>query len=156
VNFELFIAQITEAILWAIFATIISQFVSLYLLRFFGLPLKQLRREIEDTQNPAVGAFFFAVSLIVSTWVSNLTAGPRSTEYEPIDTLVWTSLGILISVIFTVVSWTIAHYRFQPLEGENVYKWIRRELIDEQNASLALFLAGLAVAPFMAVLYQIH
>lgn len=39
--------------------------------------------------------------------------------------------------------------------GETVYTYLRREIIDEQNASLAFFLGGLSVAPFISIMFQL-
>jgi uncharacterized membrane protein YjfL (UPF0719 family) len=151
----MFLNLIGSAVLWATFVTVLSQFISLYLLRFFGLPLKNVREQIEDVQNPAVGAFFFIISLITAFWCSVLSAG-TPTFAEPLETFFWIFGGLVFASVYTMGSWWIAHRRFKPTPGETLYGWIKRELIEEQNIALALFLGGLAVPPFIAVLYQIY
>ncbi|MEO0565645.1 MAG: hypothetical protein AAF125_26290, partial [Chloroflexota bacterium] len=50
------------------------------------LPPKRLRKEIEDVQNPAVGASFFVVSLTVALFVSMFTTAlfdPGTVRTDP-------------------------------------------------------------------------
>ena len=47
-------------------------------------------------------------------------------------------------------------YRIMGIEdNESFMDYVRRELVEEQNASLAFFLGGLMITPFIAVIFQI-
>ena len=143
-----------EAIVWSIGVTIVAQAVSIGLLWLLGLHPKNLIREIEEVQNTAVGAVFFVVSLIAAFFISVLAAD-FSVEGPGTDSLPWIIVGVLLATIYTIVVYYIAHWVMKPESGENVYRYLRREIIAEQNAALALFYGGLTVAPFIAVLFQI-
>lgn len=146
---------VIEAVLWTIVATAIAQLVTIILLWMLGLKPERLAHEIEDKQNAAVGAAFFIISLIASIFVSVLASDGFSTADTSAETLGWIVGGAAGATLFTLVLFWIAHRLLQPLEGENMYMYLQRELIAEQNASLAFFLGGLAVAPYMAVLFQV-
>lgn len=146
---------VIEAVLWTIVATAIAQLVTIILLWMLGLKPERLAHEIEDKQNAAVGAAFFIISLIASIFVSVLASDGFSTTDTSAETLGWIVGGAAGATLFTLVLFWIAHRLLQPLEGENMYMYLQRELIAEQNASLAFFLGGLAVAPYMAVLFQV-
>jgi len=57
-------------------------------------------------------------------------------------------------VLFMWGSFWVAHELLDPVDGETVVGYIKREIIDEQNASLAFLLGGLALVSFFSVLYQ--
>jgi hypothetical protein len=149
-----FVELAISAVLWATFATVISQLVGIAVMWALGLPPRKLVAEIVDVQNPAVGATFFIISLTASIFVSVLSGGPP-TVAEPLETALWIIGGLLLAVLYTTLAFAIAH-RLMGVKDEGLYKYIRRELISEQNAALAFFLGGLAVAPFIAILYQIQ
>lgn len=145
---------ILGAIGWSIFTILVSQGTSILLMWWMGLPPKRLAHEIEDRQNPAVGAVFFIVSLTVSFFISQfVTNGYTQTEG------IWIGAGwivgaLLLGLVFMWISFWVAHELLDPVDGETVMDYIKREIIDEQNASLAFFLGGLAVVSFFSVLYQ--
>jgi uncharacterized membrane protein YjfL (UPF0719 family) len=139
---------------WATFTIVVSQLVSIIVMWILGLPPRKIVKEIEDVQNTAVGAIFFIISLTATLFVSVLSSdGP--TTAPPLETLVWVVGGLLTATIFMLLLFVIAHRVMGREPGENVYMYIRREVIKEQNAALAFFLGGLAVTPFIAVVYQI-
>ncbi len=146
---------VIEATLWTILATVISQVVTLFFLWMLGLKPQRLAHEIENVQNTAVGAMFFIISLIVAMFVSVVSSAGFSSDTFDAETLAWTFGGALGAVVYTAILFWIAHYLLEPLEGEGLVGYLQRELIAEQNAALAFFLGGLAVAPFLAVLFQI-
>jgi hypothetical protein len=143
---------------------------------WLGLSPRRLTQEIEDVQNPAVGAVFFIVSLTVSLFIGMfVTAGftpvrSASVEVAPgyavdaaaleattQDYLVgagWIIGAFVLAMVLTWINFYIAYRVMSPTPGENVVQYIRRELIVEQNVSLAFFLGGLAISPFIAVLFQ--
>ena len=49
----------------------------------------------------------------------------------------------------------LAHRLLLPRQGEGLRGYIRRELVQEQNAALTFFFGGLAVTPFVAVVFQL-
>jgi hypothetical protein len=160
--------QILLAIGWSILATILAQLVSVLFMRWLGLPVKKLVHEIENVQNPAVGAIFFVVSLTVALFVgifasdgftpvgSRLAEGVGMTDsQEFLAQAGWIAMALFLSLLLTWVSFVIA-YRMMGIENnESLKRYIQREIVEEQNASLALFLGGLMVAPFIAVIFQI-
>lgn len=150
----MFVELVVSAIAWATFTIIVSQLACILIMWGLGLPPRKLAQEIQDVQNTAVGAIFFIVSLTAAIFVSVLSsAGP--TVAQPLETLVWIVGGLLIATIYVAILFIIAHRIMGRQPGENVYTYIRRELIKEQNAALAFFLGGLATTPFIAVVYQI-
>jgi hypothetical protein len=144
-----------SAIIWAILVTLVSQVVSILVLWGLSLPPKKLIHEIEVVQNPAVGAIFFIVTLTASLFISQWAADPRSASGASGEDALWLIGGILVALITTGIVFMIAHRVMGRENDENVYQYLKRELIEEQNVSLAFFMGGLAFAPFMAVLYQI-
>ena len=145
---------ILNTFLWATAATIGSQLIAVLLVWWLGVPPKKLAHEIEETQNAAIGAIFFIVSLTAAIFIGVLTAAPAEAD-STLATLAWIGGGVLLSLLYTMLNFWLAHIILEPLEGENVYTYIRRELVDEQNAALAFLLGGLMVAPFISVLSQI-
>jgi len=146
---------IIEVILWSTFATVLSTGISIGIVWMLHLPPGRLAHEIEDTQNTAVGAVFFIVSLIVSQYTGIMSGD----GYDPVDSvgenLLWIAGGVVLASVFTLIAWFIAHILLKPIPGEGLYGYLRREIVDEQNAALAFFFGGLAVAPFVATMYQI-
>jgi hypothetical protein len=147
--------SIASALLWAALATGIAQVASLIALWILGVPPRRIRHEIEDAQNPAVGALYFVISLISALWAATLASDGLPQYAPPLETFLWIVGGIALASAFTAVAFVIAHRLLKPEQGESAYAWIKRECIAEQNAALALFLGGLACAPFLTVLFQI-
>lgn len=145
---------ILNTLLWATAATIGSQLIATLLVSLLGVPPKKLAHELEETQNVAIGAIFFIISLTAAIFIGVLTAAPSEAD-SALATWAWIGGGVLLASIYTAISFYIAHEVLDPVDGENVYTYIRRELVDEQNAALAFFLGGLMVAPFISVLSQI-
>lgn len=150
----MFIELLVSAVIWATFTIVVSQLACIVIMWALGLPPRKLVKEIEDVQNTAVGAVFFTISLTATIFVSVLSSdGP--TIAPPLDTVLWVLGGLLLAVIYVAILFMITHRIMGRQPGENVYTYIRREVIKEQNAALALFLGGLAATPFIAVVYQI-
>lgn len=150
------VSLIFAAILWAIFGTLISQFVSVGLMWWLGLGPKRLIHEIEETQNAAVGASFFIISLAVAFFVGMLTSNGFSRQEQTIlEGTIWIVLALVAGIALMWLSFEVAHTIMQRVDGESTYRYIQRELIEEHNASLAFFLGGLAVVPFITVLFQV-
>jgi uncharacterized membrane protein YjfL (UPF0719 family) len=148
--------QILAAIIWTTLAVVISQAVSIGVMWGLGLSPKQMVHEIEDVQNPAVGAMFFVISLAVALYIGVYF----SSGYSPIEasfgrSALWFVAGLVIAHVYVVLTLEIAHRLMGRVNNETTYQYLRRELIDEQNISLALFLGGLTITPFIAVVFQI-
>lgn len=143
-----------SSLAYATFATVVSQTLGILAMWWLGLKPRKLAREIEDVQNIAVGASFFIIALTTSIFIGVLTAAPAPAQ-SLLASYLWILGGIGLATVYTAIAFTIAHRMLRPLEGENVYTWIQRELIKEQNAALAFFLGGLAIAPFISVVSQI-
>jgi uncharacterized membrane protein YjfL (UPF0719 family) len=160
--------QILLAIGWSVLATILAQLISILFMRWLGLPVKKLVHEIENVQNAAVGAIFFVVSLTVALFVGifasdgftpvgeRLAEGVGMTDTQTfLAQAGWIAMALFLSLLLTWVSFMIA-YRMMGVENnESLKRYIQREIVEEQNASLALFLGGLMIAPFIAVIFQI-
>lgn len=150
------VSLIVAAVMWAIFGTLVSQGVSVALMWWLGLGPKRLVHEIEETQNAAVGASFFIVSLAVAFFVGMLTSNGFSREAATIlSGAVWVVMALVVGIVLMWISFEIAHTVMQRINGESTYRYIQRELIEEQNTSLAFFLGGLAVVPFITILFQV-
>lgn len=145
---------IVNTLLWATAATVGSQLIATLLVALLGVPPKKLAHELEETQNVAVGSIFFMISLTAAIFIGVLAAEPSEAD-STLATWAWIGGGVVLASLYTAINFYIAHEVLEPLEGENVYNYIRRELVDEQNAALAFFLGGLMVAPFISVLSQI-
>lgn len=150
----MFIQLLLSALGWATFATLVAQAVSIGVLWWLGLHPRKLSHEIENTQNTAVGACFFIISIAASIFISTISSSGFTSDSTTLDSLIWITLGLVLASIYTWIAFEIAHRAFGK-ENESLYKYLRRELIDEQNAALAFFLGGLSVAPFIAVTFQI-
>ncbi|MCI0709661.1 MAG: hypothetical protein L0154_05800 [Chloroflexi bacterium] len=145
---------VLNSLLYATVATMLSQVIAIGAMRWLGLSPTKLAHQIEDVQNVAVGAGFFVISLITSIFIAVLAAAPEEAE-SVLASWGWIFGGLALALLYTGFSFAVAHRMMARLEGENVYTWIRRELVDEQNASLAFFLGGLMSAAFFSVLGQI-
>lgn len=146
---------IASALLWAVFATLVSQVASIGVMWALGLPPRKLVREIEDVQNAAVGACFFIISLITALFMALMSSSGFTPDPSALEGILWMAGGLAVSFIFMFLSFMIAHRVMGRENDETVYGYIRREIVAEQNASLAFFLGGLAVAPFISVMFQL-
>ncbi|CAG1014385.1 MAG: hypothetical protein IAE83_12875 [Anaerolinea sp.] len=150
----MFLELEVSAVAWATFTIIVSQLICILIMWGLGLPPRKLVKEIEDVQNTAVGVVFFTISLTAAIFVSVLSSdGP--TYSPPLETLAWIVGGVVVGIIYVAILFMITHRIMGRQPGENVYTYIRREVIKEQNAALALFLGGLGATPFIAIVYQI-
>ncbi len=147
--------QISAALLWTTLAVVVSQSVSFLVMWGLGLTPKRLVHEIEDVQNPAVGAMFFVISLAVALYIGIFFSSGYSEETTFGRSALWFATGLLVAHIYLILTLIIAHRLMDRQDNENVYQYLRRELIEEQNISLALFLGGLTITPFIAVVFQI-
>lgn len=146
---------VVSAIAWSIVATLISQMVSVIILAWLGLPPKKLIHEIEEVQNPAIGACFFIIALAVGLFVGAFTSDGFTTN-DPgyAASAGWIVLALFVGALLTWISFEVAHRVMGVENEESTYRYIQRELIEEQNASLAFFLGGLSIVPFIAVIFQ--
>lgn len=145
---------IFSALVYATAATFISQFLGVMIMWWLGLKPKKLAHEIEEVQNIAVGASFFIIALTASIFIGVLTADPAPAE-TLLASYAWILGGLALATVYAGFAFWLAHRMLGRIEGENVYTWVQRELIREQNAALAFFLGGLAVAPYISVVSQI-
>lgn len=150
----MFLNLVISAILWTTFVTLLAQAISIIFLWWLGLQPRKLIHEIEITQNTAVGAVFFIISLTSSLFIGLLAAEPAPAS-SALEEVAWVVGGLALAALYTAIAFAIAHRVMGRENGENVYRYLRREIIAEQNAALTFFMGGLAVAPFIAVLYQI-
>jgi ABC-type multidrug transport system fused ATPase/permease subunit len=148
--------QVLGALGWSILSIIVSQGVSIGLMAWLGLPPKKLVKEIEVIQNSAVGATFFIVSITVALFVGMFTTSSNSPTVVPtiIGGAAWIAGAFVMGWAFSWASFIIAHRVMGRENDESALGYIKRELIREQNASLAFFLGGLSVVCFVSVLFQ--
>jgi len=149
------VQTVLAAIGWSIGATLIAQLVSITLMWWLGLPPKKLSHEIEDVQNTAVGACFFIVSLTAGLFVGIFTSNGFTDAQDFITSTGWIVLALFLGVTLMWMGFEIAHRVMGPIEGESTKRYIQREIVEEQNAALAFLLGGLAVTPFIAVIFQV-
>lgn len=155
------VLQISLSVGWAVLATLVAQLISVMLMWWLGLPPKKLVREIEDIQNPAVGATFFIVSLAAGLFISIFASdgfSVNSPDYQDPGFAAnagWIAIAFIVGTVLTWISFEIAHRVMGVENEESTFRYIQRELIEEQNASLAFFLGGLAIVPFIAVIFQV-
>jgi hypothetical protein len=64
-------------------------------------------------------------------------------------------MAFILGTVLTWISFELAHRAMGVENEESTYRYIQRELIEEQNASLAFFLGGLAIVPYIAVIFQV-
>lgn len=151
----MFAELLIAALIWATAAIVISVGVSIGLMRWLGLPLKKLVHEIEDVQNTAVGACFFIISLTVSLFVSVYFSDGFSETQSFGDSAAWFVGGLVACWVYIAIILVLIRRSLGRVPNESTYRYLRRELIEEQNAALAFFLGGITVPPFIAVLFQI-
>jgi hypothetical protein len=145
---------VINSLIYATAATIISQAMGVLVMWRLGLPPKKLAHEIEDVQNSAVGASFFIISLVTAIVIGVLAADPAPADTW-LENLAWIVGGIVLATIYTGISFMLTHRIMGRIEGENVYTYIRREIVLEQNAALAFFLGGLLVSSYISVIAQV-
>lgn len=150
------VSLIIAAVFWSIASTVVAQLVSVGVMWWLGLPPKKLAHEIEDVQNPAVGASFFIISLAAGMFIGIMTSdGFDAEQPNVLEGTLWIGFALILGLLLMMLSFWVAHRALGRIEGENVYRYIQRELIEEQNVSLAFFLGGLSVTAFIAVIFQI-
>lgn len=145
---------VLNSLIWATAATLISQGLGIAIMWWLGLKPKKLAHEIEDIQNVAVGGAFFIISLIASTFIGVMSAAPAPAD-NLLESWLWIIGGVALATLYTLIGFSIAYRVMGRIEGESMYSYIRREIIDEQNAALAFFLGGLATASFISVAAQV-
>lgn len=151
----MFVDAAISAIIWSAISIIIAQAAGILIMWWLGLPPRKLVHEIEDVQNTAVGAWFFILALTASLWVGALASDGFTVAETTVSGAGWIVGGLLVATGFTALNFMIAHRVMGRVNNENVYRYLRREIIEEQNAALAFFMGGLIIAPFLAVLFQI-
>ncbi|MBC7869304.1 MAG: hypothetical protein H7Y09_00585 [Chitinophagaceae bacterium] len=147
--------DLISALLWATFTVVVSQAISVAIMWWLGLPPSKLIHEIEDVQNIAVGAVFFIITLIASIFIGLMATEGFTPDPDGLTSAAWIVGGLILSLVYTALSFTIAHRIMKPLPGEGVYGYMHREIVEEQNGAVAFFLGGLATAPFIAVVFQL-
>lgn len=147
--------QVLAALFWTTLAVVVSQLVSIAVMWGLGLSPKRLVHEIEDVQNPAVGAMFFVISLAVALYIGVYFSSGYSPPADFGRSALWFVTGLVVAHVYLVITLVIAHRLMDRKDNESVYQYLRRELAEEQNISLALFLGGLTITPFIAVVFQI-
>jgi hypothetical protein len=150
-----FLPLAASALVWATFAVFVSQLASIGVMWLLGLPPRKLTHEIEDVQNPAVGAVFFIISLTASIFVGFMTTSGFTPDPPFLESAAWIIGGLLLALVYTWILFIVAHRVMGRLPNENVYDYIRREIVLEQNSSLAFFLGGLTVSPFISIVFQL-
>lgn len=140
---------------WATLSIVVSQVVGITLMRWLGLSVKQLIHEIEDVQNVAVGASFFIISVTTSLFISVFFSAGFTGLEEFGTSALWFVIGLLLAFVYVAIIFAIAHRLMDRVNNETVYMYLRREIIEEQNAALAFFLGGLSFPPFISIVFQI-
>lgn len=147
--------SIIAALAWATLAIVVSQGVSIVIMWWLGLPPKKLIHEIEVVQNAAVGACFFIISMTASLFISVYFSQGFSRVESFGDSAAWFMVGLVLAAVYVSLAFAIAHRIMGRENKESVYGYMRREIVEEQNAALAFFLGGIAVAPFIAMVFQV-
>ncbi len=150
-----FLSLVGSALVWSVLAVVIAQGASILLMWLLGLPPSKLTHEIEDVQNAAVGATFFIISLTAALFVGFMTSDGFTPDPPPLESAAWIIGGVLLAFVMTVILFMITHRVMGRLPNENVLTYIRREVVLEQNAALAFFLGGIAVTPFISIVFQL-
>lgn len=152
------VGLILEAVVWTLVIIVLSQVISFGIVAWLGVPPSKIEHEIEEKQNAAVGAIFFIVTLITTLFVSVLSSNGFTEIQSATTSAMWISGGVAFGTLLTFLNIFIV-FRWMGQEerqaGESMYRYIQREIIDEHNLAFAFFLGALAVAPFIAVLFQI-
>lgn len=146
---------ILSAVVWATMSTLISQGVAIGLMALIGVRPRALAHELVEIQNPAVGAAFFVIALTASLFISPMASAGFTPDPSLAETLAWLAGGLVVAAAYTLLALLLAHRLLLPRQGEGLRGYIRRELVQEQNAALTFFFGGLAVTPFVAVVFQL-
>ena len=146
---------ILSALLWMTFATLISQGVAVLLMAWLGLPPGKLAHEIVEIQNPAVGGCFFITSLAASIFISLMASDGFTADPTFAESAAWIIGGLVVAGVYVIIIFMVAHRLLSPRKGEGIYQYMQREIITEQNVALTFFLGGLAITPFIAVVFQL-
>jgi hypothetical protein len=114
-----------------------------------------------------VGAVFFIVALTTGLFVGIFASNgftrvgaalPEEVQLTGTQELLggagWIALALFLGLLLMWISFEIAHRIMGVENNETTFRYIQRELVEEHNAALALFLGGLAVVPFIAVIFQ--
>jgi uncharacterized membrane protein YjfL (UPF0719 family) len=149
------IELVISALFWTTLTVVVSQGVSILLMWSLGLPPAKLAHEIVEIQNTAVGACFFVISLGASIFTGLMASGGFTPDPGFLESTAWIIGGVVVAGLYAALLFLLAHRILAPKKGEGFYHYVRREIITEQNAALALFLGGLAITPFIAVVFQL-
>jgi hypothetical protein len=146
---------VVSALLWSTLSTVTSQVVSIIVVAMLGVAPRKIAHEIAEIQNPAIGACFLAIAIAASSFIAPLTSSGFTPDPDLLASVLWIVGGVLLGFTYTVIAIIIAHRVFGTKKDENFYQWMQREIVAEQNVSLALFIGSLLIPPFTAVSYQL-
>src|SRR5262245_50468736 len=104
-----FMSLAFSALVWSTLAVFLSQAISIAVIWMLGLPPRKLAHEIQDVQNPAVGATFFIISLIATLFVGFMTTDGFTPDPSTVESIAWVAGGVLLACIYTLVLFTISH-----------------------------------------------
>lgn len=150
------IDEVFAALIWSTLAILASQFAGISIMWWLGLPPRKLVVEIEEVQNTAVGAAFLIVSIAASLYIGvYFSDGYSEIPPEFGEATVWFITGLLASFGYLVIIFVAVHRLMGREYDESVYGYLRREIIEVQNAALVMFLGGLTLSPFIAMVFQI-
>lgn len=144
-----------SALLWALLATLLAQLFTTLIVWILGISPAKLVHEIVEIQNPAVGASFFVVSLVVSLFIGLITSSGFTHSSSIVEEILWIAIGIVTATLYSVLMLVIVHQVFAKRKKESLFAFLRREIIAEQNASMVFFVGGILLAPFLSMAFQI-
>lgn len=136
-------------LLWNAAAFFVTALFSIVVMRVvFGLGLTSVIHEVEEEHNAGVGAAFFTISLITSLWLGKV-GGDFSGASSAQALAAWSLFGFVIATLVFLTAYNLIFRIICHRKGEGMIAYLRREAIVENNAAMILFVASLAIPPYI-------
>lgn len=150
--------SLASAVLWAIGSGLVSLILSAIFMRFvLGLKFRDVITEIEEDHNLGVASYFGFFVFIVNLFVGAIATDGFSGSSTSISTdLAWVAFGFIVPAALSVVTCAMAiAYGGTRRDGEGLFGYLRREIVHEDNAALAVLTISLSAMWFLPFWFQI-
>jgi hypothetical protein len=155
-----FLAIGGDILFWSLISIVVATIISLLVIRvILGIKFKDLLAEIETKQNAAVGIIFKNIAAVASGFClvfasEGFTATPATPFQEGI---LWATGGGLLTIVLMLLLCFVVLTLLARREHlkETPLRYLRRELVEEQNEALAHIIMALLIVVGISVIGQV-
>jgi len=133
---------------WNLAVWLPTLLISLLFIRaVLGVRVRELVTEIEQHQTAAIGAVFFWVSLGFSLLLSRTIASPVPTDGTWAEAFTWLAVAVVVTLLLFTLGVLVVFGTLARRQGEDVLRYIRREMREEHNLALSFIMGALFLVP---------